>query len=97
MLERDSADSFIAVLVDRRCFLAQVICVLSILIFLDQALDDFLSFIELAETIFERRFALVAFEESIALPQCVVLRYDALEERCNTGVIGKHEAGHAMR
>lgn len=61
MLKRESTDSLIAIFVDRRCFFAQVIRVLSILILLDQALDDFLSFVELAESILERRLPLVAF------------------------------------
>lgn len=60
MFEDDLADSPIAVFVSRRRLLAQIVGILCIFILLDQALDDFLSFVELAETIFKGSFTFVA-------------------------------------
>ena len=60
MFKGDLTDSSIAIFIGRRRLLAQIVGILCIFILLDQALDDFLSFVKLAEAIFEGSFAFVA-------------------------------------
>jgi hypothetical protein len=49
------------------------------------------------ETVFERHFTLVALEKGVSFAEGRVLRYDALEEGCDSGVVGEHESGNSMR
>jgi hypothetical protein len=83
--------SLVIAVTRRRSLFAEVVGIFSIFIFLDQASDDLLSFVKLAEAIFEGDFALVALEEGVSFPERRVLRDYALEERGDAGVVREHE------
>jgi hypothetical protein len=89
--------SLIVTFICGRHLFSQVVSVLSLFVLLDQARDDFLSFVELAKAILERGFALVGLEESVSLPEGVVLCDYTLEEGGDAGVVGKHETGYTVR
>jgi hypothetical protein len=80
----------------RRCLFGKIVGILSLFVFCNQTLYNFLGFIELAETIFEGHFTFVALKESVTFSERGVLRYYSLEECGDTCVIRKHKSRNSV-